>query len=245
MKRIFIHILTLAVFVVAISQLAQSQNSDSELAVPELRSFDKEKLEAYATNPEYSYSQRFQAAQKAKELEEASRARIRRFFSKNRIDSVNLLEMILALVVVFTVFFVALSLLGVNVRSLFKKRAQAIEVHDEELAEDLRELNFDQLLAQAKAQGNYRRGVRLLYLETLKMLGEKHLIQFARHKTNYEYLLSLQGHPLYDDFERLTLQFDYVWYGNFDIDKAGFAKMTETFRHFQTNLTKSRTISQG
>ncbi|MEZ4687136.1 MAG: DUF4129 domain-containing protein [Bacteroidia bacterium] len=220
-------------------------SAQEDMRKPELRSFDIEKLDRYVSDPMYSYSERHRAAQKAQEVEDAFWANVERFFSKNRIGSVNLTEMILALVVVFTVFFVALSLLGVNVRSLFKRRAQEIPLHDEELAEDLRELDFDQLLAHAKGQQDYRRGVRLLYLETLNMLGEKNLIQFARHKTNYEYLLSLQGHRLYDDFERLTLQFDYVWYGNFDIDEAGFDRMTNTFRHFQSNLNIKTKIPQA
>lgn len=203
----------------------------------EVRSFDAEKLEGYYTNPDYKYGKRFRLAQKQQELDDAFWANVRRFFSKNRVGDASLLEIILAVVVVCTVFFIALSLLGVDVRKIFKKRSQDIGIPQEELSEDLRELNFDQLLTQAKKQGNYRRGVRLLYLETLKMLSEKNIIRYAKHKTNYEYLLAMRKHPLFKDFEMLTLQFDYVWYGNFDIDEAGFEKMTQTFRHFQSNLT--------
>lgn len=210
----------------------------------EVRSFDSDKLEEYYSNPEYSYGKRFRLEQKRQELDDAFWANVRRFFSKNRVGDASLFEIILAIVVVFSVFFVALSLLGVDVRKIFKKRSQEIGIPQEELTEDLRELDFDQLLTQSRKQGDYRRGVRLLYLETLKMLSEKNIIRYAKYKTNYEYLLSMRKHPLFADFETLTLQFDYVWYGNFEIDEAGFDTMTKTFRHFQSNLTsKTRTAT--
>ena len=209
---------------------------DAREVAPDVRQFDQEKLEAYYSNEQYGYGKKFRRLEQQQLAKDAFWARIRRFLTKDRVGEASLLEILLAIVVVATVFFVVLSFLGVDVRRLFKKRGQDIVLPDEELAEDLKELDFDQLLAQAQQQNDFRRGVRLLYLETLKMLADRNLIRYAKHKTNYEYLLSLRSSPLYDDFERLTLQYDYVWYGDFAIDQEGFGRMRQTFRHFQGTI---------
>ncbi|MFK7970490.1 MAG: DUF4129 domain-containing protein [Bacteroidia bacterium] len=219
--------------------LGISMQAQRPKAEPELRGFDQDKLEAYYNDTNYKYGKKFRLAEKQQQAKDAFWSKLGDFATKDRVANVNFLQMLLAAIVVFTVFFVALNILGVDIRRLFKRQAQQIAVHDEELAEDLRELNFDQLLDQASGKGDFRRGVRLLYLETLKMLTEKNTIRYAKHKTNYEYLLAMRNHPLYEDFELLTLRFDYVWYGNFKIDQAGFDQVTKTFRHFQQNLTRT------
>lgn len=213
------------------------ENSDyMALSESQLRSFNDSLRQAYLKDPDYAYDR---AQQRNEFFQEAKRSfwqSIADFFRKKRLGDVSLIQVLLALVMIFTVFFVVLSLLGVSVGQIFKRKAQDIHLFEEEQSEDLQNLDFDALLKEAESKGDYRRGVRLLYLETLKMLGEKGIIAYAKSRTNYEYLLSMQGHNLYTDFESLTLKYDYVWYGNFDIDGAGFQQMRNTFRHFQTQL---------
>ena len=99
-------------------------------------------------------------------------------------------------------------------------------------ATDIRELDTETLIQKAKAEGNYRLTVRLLYLSQLKRLTERGLIDWQPHKTNYDYLAELSGKGIADRFQRLTLAYEYVWYGGFELDKSRFEELEGQFRSF-------------
>nr|WP_262905325.1 DUF4129 domain-containing protein [Hymenobacter nitidus] len=80
-------------------------------------------------------------------------------------------------------------------------------------AEDIHSLDFNTLLAQAEAAGNYRLAVRLGYLAVLKQLTDHGLIRWQPEKTNHDYLRELTAGSLRPAFQEITRQFEYVWYG--------------------------------
>lgn len=106
----------------------------------------------------------------------------------------------------------------------------------ENLKEDIHAINFDQELEAASGQGNYRLGVRLLYLRTLKQLTDRHLIDWQPDKTNQQYGYELAGQPFAAEFNALTRDFDYVWYGDFPVDKAQFDTLQSNFGAFARQL---------
>lgn len=113
-----------------------------------------------------------------------------------------------------------------------RKVSGKMELDFEEMPEDIHAVDFDRLIAEALTAGEYRRAVRLQYLKTLRVLSERGLIEWRREKTNGEYLRELQGDVVRSRFAELTLLFDYVWYGGFDIDRAQYGKIGETFTSF-------------
>jgi hypothetical protein len=116
------------------------------------------------------------------------------------------------------------------------KKAQGAEVVEE--AEEVRPgSNMDRLIAQALQQKNYRLAIRYQYLNCLHKLAEKGLVQFAADKTNYQYVSELSGKPaLRNEFAGLTLHYEYVWYGEFDIDDVIYKKIEPGFTAFYNKL---------
>jgi hypothetical protein len=106
----------------------------------------------------------------------------------------------------------------------------------ENLKENIHAINFEQELEAASEQGNYRLGVRLLYLRTLKQLTDRHLIDWKPDKTNQQYSYELVGQPFATEFNALTRDFDYVWYGDFPVDKAQFDTLQADFGAFAQQL---------
>lgn len=99
------------------------------------------------------------------------------------------------------------------------------------------ELNeADKLLLDAIKNGDYRLAIRYLYLHTLKRLSEKKFIQVHPTKTNYEYVNEMRKHRLANDFAALTLQYEYVWYGEYPVDQNLFDRMHDGFNQFNKNL---------
>jgi hypothetical protein len=106
---------------------------------------------------------------------------------------------------------------------LFRKKAAVLQsAEDIAINEDIFSINYEQELEKAIANENYRLGVRLMYLHVLRLFSEKDIIQYKMEKTNSDYLLQLYNTSYYKDFFRLTRNFEYVWYGKFDISSAAF-----------------------
>lgn len=115
---------------------------------------------------------------------------------------------------------------------LFPKRAQSNPLDYENLAENIHAIDFDAAIDEAVSQRNYRLAVRLLYLQTLKHLSNADRIQYKPDKTNRQYVYELANSPLQADFDVLTRQFEFVWYGDFPVDEARFGSIRQQFQSF-------------
>lgn len=96
----------------------------------------------------------------------------------------------------------------------------------------------DVLLRNAIRSGNYRLAVRYLYLQVLNKLAERKIIEINSNKTNYEYVNEIRKHKFANDFASLTLQYEYVWYGEYAVDEKLFAQIQGSFVQFNKNLTR-------
>ena len=125
---------------------------------------------------------------------------------------------IIAAFVAVIIWFLAVS----DVR-LFRKKAVSLTSEENiELNEDIFSINYEHELEKAIANEDYRLGVRLMYLHMLRLFSEKNIIQYKIERTNSDYLMQLYNTSYYKDFFRLTRNFEYVWYGKFDISAAAF-----------------------
>ncbi|MFD2932503.1 DUF4129 domain-containing protein [Spirosoma flavum] len=113
---------------------------------------------------------------------------------------------------------------------MFPKKAQSAGLDYENLAENINEIDFDTAIDEAISQRNFRLAVRLLYLQTLKHLTDAGRINYKPEKTNHQYIYELANSPLKSDFEALTRQFEFVWYGDFPIDETRFAALQTAFK---------------
>lgn len=112
-------------------------------------------------------------------------------------------------------------LLASDVR-LFRKKPVPIANQEDDIDEDIFEINYEMAISKAIAVGDYRLAVRLMYLQLLKELSQRTLIQYKQGRTNSEYMSQLFGTVHYPLFSRLTRQFEYVWYGKFPVSPAAF-----------------------
>ncbi|GAB3896286.1 hypothetical protein GCM10028803_13710 [Larkinella knui] len=116
---------------------------------------------------------------------------------------------------------------------IFSKGAKGVALNYETLTENIHEIDFEQQIDAAVAQRNYRLAVRLLYLQTLKHLSNHNLIDWKPNKTNRSYVYELAQSPLQPEFETLTTQFEYIWYGDFPITEERFKPLQESFLRFR------------
>lgn len=98
------------------------------------------------------------------------------------------------------------------------------------------ESDFDRLIRQAIAAGNFRLAVRYQYLKTLHLLAEKNYVQMAVDKTNFMYVQEIKNYDMQNAFARLTLNYEYVWYGEFTIDGVIYSNMENGFKSFNAKI---------
>ena len=132
--------------------------------------------------------------------------------------------------------FAILKSLGIDAVQLLKGDAKKISIPFSESQENIHEINFDEEIEKAASQHNFRLAVRLLYLKSLKQLSDKDLIKWQDNKTNSTYIYELTDASQRQTFGLLTRQFEYVWYGDFPIDKNTFANINSLFQNFAKYL---------
>ena len=105
---------------------------------------------------------------------------------------------------------------------------------------DIHEIEFVDEITLAERAGNYRRAIRLRYLNALRDLSAKGLIMWKINKTNYDYYYELEGkEPIKDRFHGVVRIFEDVWYGQFDLEESHYTDAAETFESFNTALKRA------
>jgi hypothetical protein len=103
----------------------------------------------------------------------------------------------------------------------------------EEMPEDIFAINYQKEIDKAVAGGDYRLAVRLQYLRLLKHMTEKNIIRYQQDKTNMDYLMQLHNTAFYHDFFRITLHYEYSWYGRFAVSQEAYRLITRDVEQFE------------
>lgn len=120
----------------------------------------------------------------------------------------------------------------------FRREAKALKPDAEEAEAEMisSESDFDALISNALQNDNFRQAVRYHYLRTLHKLADKGLIELAPDKTNYQYVRELKQADRQNEFAALTLNYEYVWYGEFEIGKDIYRKIETGFKNLNQKL---------
>jgi hypothetical protein len=102
---------------------------------------------------------------------------------------------------------------------LFFRKSINNQIKITEQKEDINQINFDELIASAVENKNYKLAVRYLFLKSLKLLSDKEIINLKKDKTNYQYLSEIKNKQLAEAFRNAAYRFEWIWYGDFPIDE--------------------------
>lgn len=136
-------------------------------------------------------------------------------------------------------FIITKFFIKINANQLTKgniSSARNVKVFNEELL--LKSENLDRLLNKAVADGDFRLAVRFEYLKILRQLSLNNLIDWQQQKTNDDFYHELSDFNLKPIFKQSTLMYDYVWYGNFRVDKVHYQAIKAVLDDFLTKLNQ-------
>ena len=133
-------------------------------------------------------------------------------------------------------FFILKFFLKVNTRNATDvlETIPSIQLtNDEEL---INNIQLNELIAQAIQVKDYRLAVRFHYLLILQKLTDKELIVWQQEKTNEDFIREVAKLKIASDFIEITQLYDFVWYGNFEINEPEFLKATTLFNTLKNKI---------
>lgn len=221
-------ILLLFLFCIAgLSAVAQNKPIIRDSSAIQARYFDQAKLQGYQKDPDFKYIT-------AKEPPKSLWNRFWDWFwSKiggllsTRSGRATFKYTLLLIAIVVLVLFI-FQLRKMNAVGLFRV-SKGSNIPFSVLDDDIHAINFEQEIADAVSQGNFRLAVRLLYLQSLKKLSDLGFITWRIDKTNISYVNEVRGSNFYQEFYRLTAQFENNWYGNIPINQGEYENVSQAF----------------
>jgi len=207
-----------------------------------VRNFDPQKIEDYKNRSEYKYDERvsFPVLEWMQRLMEKLARWFERQFDFVEIPTVagfplgDIIVWVLAIVAVgFIVFIIFRGRWGwLFGGKKFRKKEDEYSVY----AENIHNINFTDEIEAAVQGKNYRKATRLFYLKSLKLLSDAGYIQWHIDKTNTDYRREISSKAIRDEFDYLSLAFEYVWYGEFEPTEETFLQTFDKFRSFNSRF---------
>jgi len=143
------------------------------------------------------------------------------------------------IILAILLFFLVKFFLKVNSRSIISGKQKLATVKFTEDEHIIKNEDINALISDAVAQQNFRLAIRYYYLLSLKSLTDKELIVWQQQKTNTDYISEIGTVTLKTDFKAITKIYDYVWYGEFEIDEIKFESLKAAFHKLDKTILKS------
>lgn len=134
------------------------------------------------------------------------------------------------LIFIVVIYFILKTLLKDEGNWIFSRSTPKLKVNATLLKEELLETNFNDLIHQAKEKKDYRLAVRYYYLQVLKSLTNKGMIEWDNEKTNRDYYNEIKEDSIREQFEYISYIYDYSWYGEFQIKDDVFGNIEQKFK---------------
>ena len=134
------------------------------------------------------------------------------------------------------IIFAIFRLSGMEKRFFLKGNANNRPLKFSEEQEDIHSIDFSRAIEEAAGSGQYRLAVRLMYLQSLKGLSDRNLINFMPNKTNFDYARELASISREKGFEDITLLYEYAWYGEFPVNRELFERMRTIFADYDKSI---------
>jgi hypothetical protein len=196
--------------------------------------FSKDSIRAYKKQESFAYMRNLDSTLKALQDAELRKKKKEPVKFVNPFPAIRFFLWAIAIAVV--VFVIYRLFLGKNGLFAAPVKNKKLEILDEEITSDT---YIDQQLKDAIANGNYRQAIRFLYLQTLSQLAAKEWLQLSPDKTNYQYVKELTRKELKNEFSRITLHYEYAWYGDFAIGSEVFTPVKREFEEFQSKVKRA------
>ena len=242
LKKKFLYSLLCCFIVSSFSQEKRAIVTIDTLSVVE-KKFDIEKIELYKNKEDFKYTILQETPSIFEQLTAWFTRGIRKimswFFDDIETPAGILLGVLRVLpyaVIVLLIYLIITFFLKINSRALLSKNINQELVHLSNEEKLLQSKDLPSLLSSAMEKENYRLAIRYQYILLLQQLSMNDVIVWQQQKTNKDYIKEVYHKNIHVEFEEITRFYDYVWYGNFQIDKDHYVKGMESILAIQEKI---------
>jgi hypothetical protein len=140
-----------------------------------------------------------------------------------------MLKIIAVLIVVFVIYLIVKAIMNKDGQWIFGRNSDKKGIHYTEIEKNLHLVDFEKLIQKALEADEKRLIIRYYYLWLLKKMSAKQMIVWDIEKTNSDYLYEIKELSQKEDFAYLSYLYNYIWYGEFELDEATFLKAKTAF----------------
>ncbi len=138
-------------------------------------------------------------------------------------------QTIAVLLVIFVIYLIVKSILNNEGQWIFGRNSDRNIINYEDVEKNLQAVNFEKLIAQSIKNGQNRLSIRYYYLWLLKIMSQREIIEWDIEKTNSDYVYEIKDELFKQEFSYLSYLYNYIWYGEFDLEMDTFEKAKIAF----------------
>jgi len=192
-----------------------------------------ETMDYYKARPEYKYDL-------VKEPESLLSRVLKWLASHFKVsdEGVTIFGWILLSLAILGLLLLIIQLTGIPIKSLFvfSKSTKVTQLKFGQSLVDLEKEKLDEMLTLYINSQAFREATRVLFLLTLRLLNRKNLIKWNAYKTDREYFYEIKESSLKDLFLNIIRQYEFIWFGKFDIIEEEFNSVKNDFENFMCLL---------
>lgn len=144
---------------------------------------------------------------------------------------------ILAIVLVIgVIFLIVRAIMNKEGQWIFGRSTTKRILSAEEIEKNIQSADFEKLIAETLQSGDQRLAIRYYYLWLLQKFSKRGIIQWDIEKTNSDYLYEIAKESDKKQFAYLSYLYNYIWYGEFEIDGPTFEKAVASFKQTLNNV---------
>jgi hypothetical protein len=187
---------------------------------------------SFAKSPVYNYEKEAPKVVKERNIGAFERFMIAVFlFFETTAGKVLLWLVFVVLLLVVTTFL--LKQYGVFI---FKKGTKKTITQINDFKEEEVPQNWELAIRTAQSGGDYRLAVRLCYRHLIVLLQEKGLVGLTHSSSNRQFLAALRHKSYWAEFSTLLMHYEYLWYGQYKTDAAGYAAIEKLYLSIKNQL---------
>ena len=203
------------------------------------RTFDQSKINSYAKNSDFLYTQTPESSEFWTQCVEWIAEKLSKFFNnvyRAKISTIVVyaIKTVLWGLGLFAIIMIFLSLFRNGLFTVIAKTDKEIKLDFQQLEENVLINDWQSLIASEISNERYNVAIRLLFLQTLQQLSNKKYIVWDKNKTNNDYKRELRNTNLESAFSLLVQYYNYGWFGDFEINANTFNVMQSAFIAFNT-----------
>lgn len=133
-------------------------------------------------------------------------------------------------------FFIVKAIINKEGSWVFGKSSEKNIVPIGDIENNIHSSDFKKLIADAEQGGDFRLAIRFYYLWLLKSLSAAEIINYDVEKTNSDYYYEISNLDLRKQYSYTSYLYNYIWYGEFEIDQDQFDKAKNAFAQFLKSI---------